>query len=77
MGLQDIFNAALAPTMIPQRAQPQVQQPSVVGQASMKPQSLYESIMSQAEGTGEQISAKTKEAKERAKALLRVIRNAR
>ena len=69
--------AALAPTMIPQRAQPQAQQPSVVGNAVMKPQSLYESIMAQAEGTEEQISAKTKEAKERAKALLRVIRNAR
>jgi len=69
--------AALAPTMIPQRAQPQAIQPSVVGNAVMKPQSLYESIMAQAEGTGEQISAKTKEAKERAKALLRVIRNAR
>lgn len=70
-------DAALAPTMLPQTAQPQVQQPSVVGQALMQPQSLYESIMTQVEGTGEQISAKTKEAKERAKALLRVIRNAR
>lgn len=69
--------AALAPTMIPQRAQPQAIQPSVVGQASMKPQSLYESIIAQAEGAGDQISAKTEEAKERAKALLRVIRSAR
>jgi hypothetical protein len=70
-------DAALAPTMIPQRAQQQAQQPSIVGQASMQPQSLYESIIAQAEGTGSQISAKTKEAKERAKALLRVIRSAR
>jgi hypothetical protein len=71
--------AALSPTMLPQQQQ-QVQQqpqPSVIGNAVMKPQSLYESIMSQAEGTGEKISDKTKEAKERAKALLRVIRNAR
>lgn len=69
--------AALAPTRIPQRAQPQAQQPSVVGNAVMKPQSLYESIIAQAEGAGDQISSKAKEAKERAKALLRVIRNAR
>lgn len=71
--------AALVPTMIPQRAQPQAQaqQPSVVGNAVMKPQSLYESIIAQAEGAGDQISSKAKEAKERAKALLRVIRNAR
>jgi hypothetical protein len=69
---------ALSPTMIPQRVQqPQVQQPPVVGNAVMKPQSLYESIMAQAEGAGDQINAKTKEAKGRAKALLRVIRNAR
>jgi hypothetical protein len=73
--------AALAPTKLPRRGWAQGQQPSVigdaVGNAVMKPLSLYESIIAQAEGTKEQISTKTQEAKERAKALLRVIRNAR
>jgi len=68
---------ALSPTMLPATQQPPRQLPNVVGGATMQPQSLYESIMAQAEGTGDQISARTKEARERAKALLRVIRNAR
>lgn len=68
---------ALAPTLIPRQAPPQVPQRTTVGNAVMKPQSLYESIIGQAESAGEQINAKTKEAKERAKALLRTIRNAR